>query len=67
MSKAEQEAERIIEMYWYVTDTYKIGLEASIIHVEGIIKEYKEWGNMISFNADRLKFYKEVLTILKDK
>ena len=62
MSKAEQEAERIIEMYWYVTDTYKIGLEASIIHVEGIIKLCDK-----RFSNPNPYFWQEVLTILKNK
>ena len=68
MSKEEQEAERIYNFFY---DRFKgrsgsFGKtrKSSIFHVEGIVKEY-DISRMV--NVDRLKFYKEVLTILKNK
>ena len=86
-SKARAEAERLVEMFdesaydsveLYGTDSYKIGLDAAIIHVEGIIKENKSILNLIKTHAIsslrvahpiewRLEELQEVLTILKEK
>ena len=85
-SKAKEEADRIVDMFdesaydsveMYGTDSYKIGLHAAIIYVEGIIKENKSILNLIKTHAIsslrvahpiewRLEELQEVLTILKE-
>jgi hypothetical protein len=80
MSKEEQEAERIINLFWddfcpkdnYPNNnfcdcnslTQSQAIQCAIIHVEGIIKEINKYSN--SDLAD-IQGWQEVLTILRNK
>ena len=68
MSKAEEEAERLKNEYYenILHINYSDSIKCSLILVEGIIDEYKGWGDHRGFNFDRLKFYQEVKQELKN-